>query len=244
MNHIAPRMALITVLAIASVELCSAQPRSWHIATIEEAPSAETSASVSDDPWSLVELEPPVSTRVLARREIQRSGMSTGGVSQVASASWLRTLMSLGAVVGLIGLLAWGYRAVSGNGGLALGTRTRRTAMLEVVSRTSIGPRHSLCLVRVGPRLVLLGVSKERISAVDVISDESQAAQILGQHAKLRDDSHSAEFGECLKREGSAYAAESAAPEQKTAQPAPAASRVREQLADTIARVRTAIGQA
>jgi flagellar biogenesis protein FliO len=95
-------------------------------------------------------------------------------------------------VVALIVLLAWGYRVV-GSGALPL-ARARHPGLIEVVSRLGLSPRHALFLVRVGPRLVLCGVSQERICVLDSIDDPELAARLAGQAAAARPDSSQADF--------------------------------------------------
>jgi flagellar biogenesis protein FliO len=121
------------------------------------------------------------------------------------SAEWLRTSLSLGGVVALIVLLAWGYRVVTGGARLATTFRGRRPGLIEVVARTVLAPRHSLCLVRIGPRLVLLGLSADAIRALDVIDDADLTARLLGQMQRRRADSETAEFARCLTGQARAY---------------------------------------
>ena len=217
-----------------------------------EAPAAQSavvepalqSLTQDTDPWSLVDLDPTHEDRKL-RRHAQTSATGDSSLSQkTASASWMRTSASLAAVVALIGLLAWGYRAVTGGSGVGFGGR-RRPGCLEVVSRTALGPRQSLCLVRVGPRLVLVGMSKDALHALDVIDDESLVARLLGETQRAAEGSNTAEFDRCLEREARSYQDESEPKRLANgAERTPKVRSVREQLADTLQRVRSAMNQA
>jgi len=154
--------------------------------------------------------------------------------AQSGAAGWVRTLGSLAAVLGLIVLLMWGYRAM-GSAGTRLGLvgRSRNTHLLEVIARTPLSPRHSVCLVRVGPRLVLIGQGPEALSALDVIDDAALAAQLLGRSVAERDDSHAAEFERCLRDEAAQYT------ELPDGAPPAGPRRAKLALAGTLQRLRT-----
>lgn len=163
-----------------------------------EPPSGLAAPFPAEQTWA--EIEPEILTRdfqpvkrTVERREANSEREARPGVG----GSWLRTGGSLAAVVALIVLLAWGYRAVT-PGGLPL-ARTRHPGLIEVVSRLGLSPRHALFLVRVGPRLVLCGVSPERISVLDTIDDPDLATRLAGQAAAARPDSSLADFHRCLE---------------------------------------------
>lgn len=50
---------------------------------------------------------------------------------------------------------------------------------IKMLARHYISGKQSLCLVRVGTRVVLLGVTPERINAIAEISDPQEAADVL-----------------------------------------------------------------
>lgn len=111
---------------------------------------------------------------------------------------WLRTIGSLACVVGLIVLLAWGYRVVAERGvGLPL-ARQRQAGLVEVLSRTSLSPRHSVTLLRVGARLVLVGQSRDGLARIDAFEDADFAARAAGQAATAGAAGRSAEFRSSL----------------------------------------------
>lgn len=90
-----------------------------------------------------------------------RSG--TGGV-----------LWPLAVVLGTIGVLAYGVRRwMSGPKGLG------GDGPIKVLARCFLSNRQSLCLVRVGRRIVLVGVTPERIAAVSEITDPEEVAHFV-----------------------------------------------------------------
>lgn len=126
---------------------------------------------------------------------------------------WIRTTGALAGVVALILLLGWGYRRVAAEGGWrGLAARPRPTPLIEVVGRAVLAPRQSVCLVRVGPRLVLVGCTPATMRALDVITDAELTARLLGIARQARPDSRTAEFERCLEHEAAAYGAEPEAP--------------------------------
>jgi flagellar biogenesis protein FliO len=199
-----------------------------------------------DDPWSSPEIAPRLEGRPLPRSATgwkpssPAHGAIPAGTNSSVGSPWLRTTGALAGVVGLIVLLAWGYRLIAGQGGrLRWSLAARRTNLIEVVGRTSLSPRQSLCLVRLGPRLVLLGVTNETVRALDVIQDADLTARLVGQAARQRPDSHSAEFARCLEREAQTYAS---GPHSGEPAPAPDDSQLgdlRQKVAQTVQRLRT-----
>lgn len=181
MKRIGPRMAVMSIVALTGTAAASAQ----------------------DDPWLSSEVAAPT----MKPRLLERHGQKTAGdprvQGRVASASgmpgWLRTGLSLAGVVGLIVVLALTSRK------LHLVQRGRRPGLIEVISRTPLSPRQSLALVRVGPRTVLIGVTNDRISQLDVITDPELTARLAGAARQHRPDSHTVEFHERLEQEGRRY---------------------------------------
>lgn len=156
-----------------------------------------------------------------------------------AGTGYLRTTAALAAVVALIILLTWGYRAVAGHGGrLALLLRGRHAGLIEVVSRLALSPRQSLCLVRIGPRLILLGLAPGGVQALDVIQDPDLVAQLLGQAAQRRGDSHTAEFARCLEHYAKGPQPEPEGPDESVTPEQQQLAGVKELLADTLRRLR------
>lgn len=143
--------------------------------------SAETttdSSAVAKPPESSASDRPaktssPVLNRGASPRiERGRSRGNLGGGSGGA----VDLLWPLGLVLVVVGLLAWGVKrwmpasmrnVVAGGG------------VLRVIARQSISSKQSICLVRAGRRLVLLGVTPERISALSEITDGAEAAALI-----------------------------------------------------------------
>jgi flagellar biogenesis protein FliO len=84
----------------------------------------------------------------------------------------LRSLMSLGAVLGLLVLSLWALR----RGALTLPSLKARTDIV-VETATSLGDRRSLAIVRVEGRRLLIGLTP---SAVSLISDLPPAPSAQG----------------------------------------------------------------
>lgn len=155
-----------------------------------------------DDPWAAVEprFDPPKNETLAPRRAaptVERAAPQTSG-------SWMRSIASLAGVLALIGLLSWGYRCAAG-GSLSLAMRGRRPGLIEIVARSPLSPRQSLCLVRVGSRLTLVGVSGDRMTQLDVIDDAAAVASLLGESRQVAAAREAAGFQHSLEQEASAY---------------------------------------
>lgn len=198
--------------------------------------AATAAASAQDDPW----LSPEVAAPTMKPRLLERHGQKTAGdardegsaVSASSMPDWLRTSLSLAGVVGLIVVLALTSRK------LHLVQRGRRPGLIEVISRAPLSARQSLALVRVGPRTVLIGVSNDRISQLDVIVDPELTASLAGAARQYRPDSHTTEFRERLEQEARHYGQDDqpVVPERVATDPTRLSS-LKRQLAGTLRRL-------
>lgn len=170
--------------------------------------------------------------RPLTRHSIAPGTQSMPRSTATDAGGWVRTTGALAAVVALIVLLAWGYRRAAGlPAGVARG---RNLGLVEVVSRAALTPRLSLWLVRVGPRLVLVGGGAEGLRPLDVISDANTVAGLLGEAAQRRPDSSVAAFASALADESKNYARHD---DGAAALDAPQLDAVRSKLAQTLERL-------
>lgn len=84
--------------------------------------------------------------------------------------STMRMFVSLGAILGIVGVglyilrrSPWGVRFAPS-----------RRELIQVLSRCSLGPRESLCLVRVEKEVVLLGLSGSQITPLLRFTEEPE----------------------------------------------------------------------
>ncbi len=216
--------------ALAVLLLASAVAAAQDSASVDESTPlvSPTTAIEARGPWD----DQPIARAGFERRAAQPAPQPVSP----ASGSWLRSAGSLAAVLALIALLAWGYRAVVG-GSPGLATRARRSGLIEIVGRTSLSPRQSLWLVRVGPRVVLVGATPDRMTPLDVLSDPDAVARLLGEAAQARPTSQSQEFERVLQVADAHYEA----PEPPDAEvAAPALARARSQVYGALRRIRAA----
>lgn len=231
-----PRMAWIAGMLLACSPLTLAANES---STELVGPPAEYEGSVlsvDDDLWDSTDIAPEMETRLL-HRDGSSSESEADADAPRRNSAWGRTTLALAGVVGLIFLLGWGYRVVTSGGRLSAALGGTRNQLIQVVSRTPLAPRQSLCLVRVGPRLILLGMTSDSVRALDVISDPALAAQLLGQVAQGQPNSHTAEFSRCLDQEAHHYREDDPIDETLTPEES-RISAVKEKLAGTIERLR------
>ena len=74
--------------------------------------------------------------------------------------------------------------------------------LVRIMSRTVVGPRQSLVLLRVGQRVVLVGVSSDRIDRVCEISDAEEVAALA---ARDSEGPSQGEFSAWLDREAAEF---------------------------------------
>ena len=102
-----------------------------------------------------------------------RAGGS-GGLQEV-----LRVVAALCVVAGIV----FGLRWLTRRGMLA---QTRLPGVVEVLSRTPLAPRHQLVLVRMGSRLVLVGMGPGGLASLGELGDANEVSAIVQQLSPKR----------------------------------------------------------
>ena len=125
----------------------------------------------------------------------------TGGPKLTALPSLWQTVGSLLIVLAVIIAATYLFRR------LTLGRQAGgRSKGIELLARTSVNPKQSLCLVKLGGRLLLVGLSPNHMAALQMIEDPDEVAQVLGQLEASKSHSVSNSFGRMFQREGQHYA--------------------------------------
>lgn len=115
---------------------------------------------------------------------------------------WGRSLLALGAVLALIAGATWAVRkympaAAGGNVGRAI----------EMLGRYHLAPKQSLCLVRVGRRAVLVGVTPSHMTALLEVRDPEEVHVLSAKATKEP-------FSDSLRKEIDEFVAGADAPSQ------------------------------
>lgn len=111
---------------------------------------------------------------VIRRGPERSAGAATGNRAPGAASapvSGLRMWLPLAFVLVVIVALAWAARRMFPRMG-----RSGGGDAITVLSRCTLSPKQSLCLVRLGQRVVLLGLTPDRINTLAEISDPDEAA--------------------------------------------------------------------
>lgn len=148
-----------------------------------------------------------------------RPGRVAGGEVVVRTPSWYsRGFVPLGVVLALMGSAYYLVRRFMPS------RRLSDDSLLRVVGRTNITPKHSIALIQLSRRFVLVGLSGDRIEALSDIVDPSEVAdltaRIAGQHAAT-----STRFEELLVSESEEYTG-------PLEEDSPRAHRLRERVGD------------
>lgn len=111
-----------------------------------------------------------------------------------AGSTW-QMLGALALVVGLILALKWLSQRFAGQR-----RRMGHTPVIEVLTRTVVSPKHSVMLLRVGPRLLVVGAGADGMNTLAEIDDPEQAGEVLGAVEQARNDSLSQSFRRTFDR--------------------------------------------
>lgn len=77
--------------------------------------------------------------------------------------------------------------------------------VLQIVARTHVSPKQQLMLVKLGRKMVMIGVSPDRIQTLAVVDDPDQVAALMGEIAAGSPRSMSRAFVETMDDESEAY---------------------------------------
>ena len=171
--------------------------------------AAETPASQSPQPTAAAAPTPssaPVfdETSIVGKRAPRslnpsRDNQNKADATGTGPDLW-RAIISLTLVLALIiaGTYALRYLKIKAN-------RIGRSPGLEIVARTAINTKQSVCLIELGPRLLVVGVSPGHIAALDKIDDPDQIARITGRAATAQPGSISKDFANVFQGESDQY---------------------------------------
>jgi flagellar protein FliO/FliZ len=99
--------------------------------------------------------------RDLVRREV-------GG----PAAGWGQMVLALAIVIGVLLVVAFALKRLGGRAAAARG------GPVEVLARSTVGPKQQLLLVRLGAKLVLVGSSPAGLNTLHVVADAEEVADL------------------------------------------------------------------
>jgi len=124
-------------------------------------PAAPTAMSVESE---IIQRKPPKSA---AANRTASSSPSSGG--------WVRMLQPIAIVFGIMAVLTWAGRRWLPQARQASGAQS----VIRILARQHLSGKQSLCLVKLGPSVVLLGITPDHISNVLEIRDPDAAASLV-----------------------------------------------------------------
>ena len=141
----------------------------------------------------------PLGTPAPSRRMANFGAGAAGDEAKADGNAWsgsgvLATLTALGVVVGLIFLFRWLVAKASGTP-IATASST-----VEVLSRSSVAPRSHVLLLRVGPRILVVGESSGGLRTLSEVVDEQEVASLLQAVESARPQSIAGGFSTLLSR--------------------------------------------
>jgi len=77
--------------------------------------------------------------------------------------------------------------------------------LMEVIARMPLSGKQNLVLVKLGQRLLLLGVAPDRINTLCIVDDPQQTAELLGELASRRSGSMTRAFTKTFDNEAGRY---------------------------------------
>jgi flagellar biogenesis protein FliO len=146
----------------------------------------------------------PDEDRVVPRRTATLA-TDREGVSRrldLPSRTYTGGLAAMGVVLAMIvaGALAFKRYGARFRAAVGAGGRT-----MEIVSRLALSPKQSLCLIRLGRQLVLVGVTPEQIGRLLVIDDSETVAELIASSSGQSGKGPGSAFGRLFSRESATF---------------------------------------
>ena len=144
-----------------------------------------------------------IENQLIGQQRPSGVGHPSSAATEPAATSVLspwRSLMSLVIVIAVILAGTYCFKRF-----VPTGRRMSNQGGLEIVARNAINPKQSLCLVKMGPRLLLVGLSPNHIASLDVIDDPDDIAQMMANihgHTHL---SNTSTFGKLFGHEANYF---------------------------------------
>jgi len=118
------------------------------------------------------------------------------------STSYVNGLVALGIVLGMIAAGALAFKRWGSHLRSAVGSGGRH---LEIVSRLALSPRQSICLIRIGRQLVLVGVTSDRITRLLVIDDPRTVGELMDSARGASGTGLGSTFGRLFSSQASSF---------------------------------------
>lgn len=197
------------------------------------APAAETAPAADGGP-EVGQTQPGTLTGPACPSRSTVARDSAGGWLGSKSVPWYRSgLVSLGVVLAAIAGVSLLLRR------LVPSVRAMNGGAIEVLGRNHLAPKQSLTLVRVGRRIVLVGVTPERLSTLCVIDDPQEVAELLGRAAGELASSEASGFDRALGEAAGEFGDSEAEVVELTRGPSPGVSQAKGQLQGLVARLKS-----
>ena len=123
------------------------------------------------------------------RRPNQSTKMESGTSTSDSMLGALEMAWPLCAVLALIGLCAFGFRRWMPSKSPLLGGN-----VVKILARHYVSGKQSVCLMRLGRRLLLVGVSPDRLSTLCEFTDPEEVAELVGAVESGRPNSFTSVF--------------------------------------------------
>lgn len=149
------------------------------------------------------------------------------GPNETSGSGVLGTLGALGLIVGLILAGRWAWVRFGG------GVVARGSPAVEILSRTTVAPRNHVVLVRIGPRILVLGDSPAGLRALSQIEEPEEVADLLEALTAARSNSLSRGFAQLLSHSDTQFEAQG-----ESAMPEHSVGRARDSVSGLLARMR------
>jgi flagellar biogenesis protein FliO len=171
---------------------------------------------------------------ILRRPSPPHGARRTVGATEGRLTPWYRTgLGALGIVLALIAVAVYAVRR------WVPAARITDGGALRVIARAGLSPKHGLALIQVGRRLVLIGISGDRMTGLSEVTDPDEVAELLAQPAAGGRRQSSELFGDLLRQEARSYVRPGRSQPKDADPQETSVARTQKSLTDLLSRLRS-----
>jgi len=105
----------------------------------------------------------------------------------------LNVIVSLAAVIALVALIVWALRRFAPRA-----VRMYSSDNLKVLSRTFLGPKQMVCIVKAPGKVLVVGATQQSVTLLSEISDPAEVERIAGLYEAASSKGASAAFREII----------------------------------------------
>lgn len=153
--------------------------------------SVQAPATDKKDDLPIVRRDDRLLPRLAGKSSVAQAATVKAGSNWTGWMGWWKSLLPLLIVLVLIGAMA---ALVKRYAPQRLRANLAGGGVIDMIARQHLTPKQSVALLKIGRRIVVVGMTPDRITRLDTIEDSEEVAELIGRAGSSRPDSLSSSF--------------------------------------------------